>query len=230
MNHQQRCALLAPCVASAIALSPLTAVADTGAAARAPAGVCSLAKGDPGPGNRPTFDLKLTKFPRNASVKITGPDGPDDVKVSSNGSFTDEDVAEGDYKVRENRRNAPTITCTKSTAPAPVKKADVVDVSASVVSRSGKVTCPNFKQVAKGSIQTATAGDVKYRWVRGDGARSGLLTLNFEAAGTKNVPDFSYLPDAGAVQPEKIIGTIQIVIEGEAESSNKAGFTVECQT
>ncbi|QES49865.1 hypothetical protein DEJ50_20610 [Streptomyces venezuelae] len=233
MNRHHRIALLASLTASALALGPVAAAAATGeatAVAAAPTGTCALVKGDLAANNRQTFDLKLSGWPRSSKVVISGPRGSETVRVASNGRFTDEDVKHGNYRVREDRRNAANVRCSSVPGPgqAQGKRANVSDVNAVVAIRSGNVKCPGFKMNASGEITTSTAGDVKYRWVRSDGAKSGVLTLNFPTAGTKSIPIFTYTPDPGAAPGDKLIGFAQVVIEGESETSNQSNFNLTC--
>ena len=54
--------------------------------------------------------------------------------------------------------------------------------------------CP----IVTAHITTNGAGDVDYHWTRSDGASSGVESLHFNAAGTKNVQEKWYLGSAAA--------------------------------
>ncbi|WCD88330.1 hypothetical protein KPP03845_104736 [Streptomyces xanthophaeus] len=240
MNRQQRCALFAPCVVSALVLTPATAAtaAGSGAPARAPAAVCALVKGEPAADGKATFDLKLSGFRGGARVTISGPELKADARVASNGRYVDENVKHGDYTVRERNRNAPAVTCSKVAAepdkPPASKTADVTAATATQQTKTGKVPCvifsPELPVKFTGTITSATAGDVKYRWTLSNGKVSGVLTLNFTQPGTQNVPVHEWGATGLVAKGDQLSGWGQISIIGDDTKSNRAEFSITCVT
>lgn len=240
MNRQQRCALFAPCLVSALVLTPATAAtaAGSGVPARAPAAACALVKGEPAADGKATFDLKLSGFRGGARVTITGPGLKTDARVASNGRYVDENVKHGDYTVKERNRNTPALTCSKVPAeadkpPAP-KTADVTGATATQTTKTGKVPCivhgPELPVRFVGTITAATAGDVKYRWTLSNGTVSGVLTLNFAQPGTQNVPVHEWKPTGLVFTGDQLSGWGQISIIGDDTKSNRAEFSMTCVT
>ncbi|QES49838.1 hypothetical protein DEJ50_20445 [Streptomyces venezuelae] len=180
MNRNRRCALLAPLLASAVALPP-TAVAQAAAPDRAPAAPrCELkeirlgedpAEFDP---EQIEYDLHLNGFPAKQSVRIDGPRTKLNAKVNGRGSLTREDVAYGVYRVTYDSRRAGDKVRVNCLAPprevpggvtggdAKVTKVEITKV---FTPQPTKVDCdvPNKVQL-DGQITATGRGKVTFTW------------------------------------------------------------------
>ncbi|EFL12858.1 hypothetical protein [Streptomyces sp. C] len=243
MTRHPRFALVVPFAAAACVLAPAMAAPQAAAFGRfgsealaaVPTAACALVKGEAGPDQKPTYDLKLSGFDRGARVTISGSGTSQDVRVASNGKYVDENVKYGTYTVKVRNSNSPPLTCSK-VAEEPAVPAKTVDVTSATAKyeapKQGDVGCvivsPGIVPAFIGTITTAGPGTVKYRWVRSDGFVSGVMTLTFAQAGTQNVPRMSWDGVLLSHSPDKFTGWAQITIVGDDTKSNRAEVSLTC--
>ncbi|MFE2148418.1 hypothetical protein ACFXJO_36215 [Streptomyces lavendulae] len=188
MNRHARYALLTPLLVSAVAM-PSTlarAAATSSAPAAVPQATCALVAA---PNTDPQeFDLTLTGFRANQSVRISGPE-KFTLTTDGQGAATNEDVKKGTYNatVQGNNQGKKTITCTKParTASTTVR---VTDVDVSGPATNPEVDCSVAQNITfTGKISGTGTGDLDLSW-SGSNGRQSSPTVKFTAPSTAAAP------------------------------------------
>ncbi|MHC6627912.1 hypothetical protein ACYTFC_17765 [Streptomyces globosus] len=198
MNRQRRCALLAPLLASAVALPPAVAAQAAPAepaAVQVPAAPACQLKPTANAQNR--VDVVLTGFAANQRVTINRAGGrPADTRVDAQGNLTAKNLRDGTYSIRaQGRGGGSTVPCADT--PAPVK-VDIADADV-VATKPDTPTVPCNQTTAvtfAGTLKGTGTGDVKVKWVGSTGKQS-QPTVKFTGPSTP-VPEFTITAPARA--------------------------------
>lgn len=228
MNRHARYALLTtPLLVSAVVLTPTMARAAAPAAAPAavPQATCAL---QAAPNTNPQeFDLVLTGFRPNQTVKVTGPESFTRT-TNQQGSFTEEDVKKGSYTAKtQGNQNRMTVGCTKpartTTTTTAVRVTDV-DITGATTA-TPEVDCSVAQSVTfTGKVTGTGTGDVDVQWQGSN--KSSNPTLKFTAPETP-APSFvsKSSPRAAATDPVPKVGA-QL---SAGKASDLFVFTLKCK-
>ncbi|WP_328620467.1 hypothetical protein [Streptomyces sp. NBC_00354] len=237
MNRHRRLALVAPLLASSIALPPAVATAQ-GPPDRMPvshtaplAPVCSLKAA---PGTDPVeFDLVLTGFKPGDPVKITGPKEYNGV-TSPQGAFDEENVPRGNYTVTTGQGGAPQqkTGCEKPPRPPVTPPTGITEATVELDSPAFGVNCNVPHEVrVDGTLEGGGSGRVKYVWTSGTGKRTEK-TMRFPGFSTR-VDEFSVTaPARTRPQDPAPTVTVQLTVPKQggqaAISSEVLPVTLKC--
>ncbi|WP_371680174.1 hypothetical protein [Streptomyces sp. NBC_01276] len=226
MNRHARYALLTPLLVSAVAMPSTMARAAVASSAPAavPQAACALVAA---PNTNPQeFDLTLTGFRSNQSVRITGPE-KFTLTTDGAGAATNEDVKKGTYNatVQGNNQGKRTITCGKParTTTTAVRVSDVDITGASTTPAS--VDCTVAQNVTfTGKVAGSGTGDVDLQWTGSSGKNSNP-TLKFTGPETA-APSFVVrsTPRTKAADPAPVVSAT--LLAGKAQDFFV--FTLKC--
>ncbi|ATZ28406.1 hypothetical protein ACFZBM_10420 [Streptomyces lavendulae] len=226
MNRHARYALLTPLLVSAVAM-PSTlarAAATSSAPAAVPRATCALVAA---PNTNPQeFDLTLTGFRANQSVRITGPE-KFTLTTNGAGAATNEDVTKGTYNatVQGNNQGKKTITCTKP-ARTTTTAVHVTDVDVSAPATSPEVDCSVAQSVTfTGKISGTGTGDVDLAWT-GSNSKTSSPTVKFAAPNTAATPFTvkSTARSAPSTNPPQVFAQLNA-----GKASDSATFKLKCK-
>ncbi|MGO4462663.1 hypothetical protein AB4039_36050 [Streptomyces sp. M-16] len=225
MNRHARSALLTPLLVSAVAMPSTMARAAVASSAPAavPQAACALVAA---PNTNPQeFDLTLTGFRANQSVRISGPE-KFTLTTDGQGAATNEDVKKGTYNATvQGNQGKKTITCTKParTATTAVRVSDVDITGASTTPAS--VDCTVAQNVTfTGKVTGSGTGDVELQW-SGSSGKSSNPTLKFTGPETA-APSFVVKsnPRTKATDPAPTVSAT--LTAGKAQDFFR--FTLKC--
>ncbi|MET8754984.1 hypothetical protein ABZW32_33550 [Streptomyces sp. NPDC004667] len=224
MNRHARYALLTPLLVSAVAMpSTMARAASASAPAAVPQATCALVAA---PNTNPQeFDLTLTGFRANQSVRVTGPE-KFTLTTDGQGAATNEDVKKGTYNatVQGNNQGKKTITCTKP-ARTTTTAVHITDVDVSAPATSPEVDCSVAQNVTfTGKISGTGTGDVEVSWTGSN--KSSSPTVKFTAPDTAAAPFTvkSTARSAPSTTPPQVFAQLTA-----GKASDSASFKLKCK-
>ncbi|WCD83850.1 hypothetical protein KPP03845_100169 [Streptomyces xanthophaeus] len=171
-GHRLLTALAAPLLVSSVALAPAFAAPGNSAAVAPTGPSCELVPngaGDPG-GDR-GYDLRLSGFPANQSVRVEGPRSSFRATVDGQGSLDRQDVRYGKYSVNyrdggENQRKRVGCATTGQKPGSGKQDVKVTGVAVKTLTKPGTVVdCTKTNKAEfDGSITATGQGKVDYYW------------------------------------------------------------------
>ncbi|MER7463009.1 hypothetical protein [Streptomyces sp. NPDC097981] len=229
-RHRGFLLLAAPLLASSVALTPAFAAqgrpAEAEAAPGGPAPSCELvASGTGQPGGAPRYDLRLSGFPANQSVRVESKTSSFRTTVDDQGGLTRQGVRYGMYTVSyrdSEMKQGKHVSCV--TPPrqkggkgnVQVTKVEVINLTKS----GGVVDCTKPAKVEfDGKITGSGQGDVRYYWTYASSAdplSSGSVTF------TPGVTSHSIF-NAVEISPQVNVSTVSVFVTLHVPDQNMSG-------
>ncbi|MET9608266.1 hypothetical protein ABZZ17_24930 [Streptomyces sp. NPDC006512] len=225
MNRQRRCALIAPLLASAVALPPTAALAAPSAVQAPAAPACQLkAIG----GSSTNVNMELTGFRPNQKITINRIGGrASDTRVNAQGNLIAKNLRDGTYNVRpRDGGRGSTVPCTEGPAPVNVNiaEADVVATKPDTPT----VKCNQATPVTfEGTLTGTGSGDIKVVWTSPDTGKRTEPMVKFTAPSAKTQFVVNAPARANPAEPRPTVkAQLLVPRQGSEQGVSSAVFTV----